>query len=45
VAYFERKWKRTMRGNWWQRRWADWSGAWRRRYERVRYGHTLVEKS
>jgi GT2 family glycosyltransferase len=45
LAYFERKWQRTMRGNWWQRRWTDWGGAWRRRYERFRYGHTLVEKT
>ncbi len=44
VACFQRKWKRTMRGNLFQRRWDDFRASWRRRYERLRYGHTLVEK-
>jgi GT2 family glycosyltransferase len=44
AAYFARKWKRTVRGNWLQRRWGNLKTKWRARYERFRYGHTLVEK-
>lgn len=44
VAYFQSKWKRTVRGNWFQRRRDDWRMSWLERYERLRYGHTLVEK-
>ncbi|MDN5942375.1 MAG: glycosyltransferase family 2 protein [Nitrospira sp.] len=44
AAYFARKWKRTVRGNWLQRRWGNVKVKWRARYERFRYGHTLVEK-
>jgi len=44
LAHFQNKWNRTVRGNWAERRWTDLKNAWIRRYERVRYGHTLVEK-
>ncbi len=44
LAHFQSKWNRTVRGNWFNRRWDDFQASWRRRYERVRYGHTLVEK-
>jgi hypothetical protein len=44
LAYFQNKWKRTVRGNWAERRWTNFRRAWQRRIERVRYGHTLVEK-
>ena len=44
LAYFRRKWGRTVRGNWLQRRWARFKEKWRERYERVRYGHALVER-
>jgi GT2 family glycosyltransferase len=44
LAHFEAKWKRTVRGSWFNRRWDDLSASWRKRYERFRYGHTLVEK-
>ncbi len=44
LAHFKRKWNRTVRGNWAQRRWTDLKSSWIRRYERMRYGHTLVEK-
>ena len=44
LEYFLRKWGRTVRGNWLQRRWAGLQEAWRNNFERLRYGHTLVEK-
>jgi len=44
LAHFQRKWNRTARGNWAQRRWDDLRNAWINRYERFRYGHALVEK-
>ncbi len=44
VADFRRKWGRTVRGNWFQRRWARMKERWTERYERFRYGHTLVER-
>jgi GT2 family glycosyltransferase len=44
MAHFQRKWGRTIRGNWFQRRWTDLRAKWRERYERVRFGHALVEK-
>ena len=44
LAYFEKKWNRTVRGNWVERRWTNLKNKWIRRYERFRYGHTLVEK-
>jgi GT2 family glycosyltransferase len=44
VAHFESKWKRTVRGTWFNRRWDDLRMSWLRRYEKLRYGHTLVEK-
>src|SRR5438094_375276 len=44
VADFRRKWGRTVRGNWLQRRWASVKERWTERYERFWYGHTLVER-
>ena len=44
LAHFQSKWKRTVRGNWFNRRWEGIRMSWIRRYERFRYGHTLVEK-
>ncbi len=44
LAHFQQKWSRTVRGNWVQRRWTDLRAAMLRRYERFRFGHTLVEK-
>ncbi len=44
LAYFQRKWGRTVRGNWLQRRWAGVRDRWMERMEQVRYGHTLVER-
>src|SRR5206468_4844357 len=43
-SHFMRKWKRTVRGNWIHRRWDDLTTSCRDRYERVRYGHALVER-
>ena len=43
MAHFRHKWGRTVRGNWFQRRWTDLREKWIERYERFRYGHTLVE--
>jgi N-acetylglucosaminyl-diphospho-decaprenol L-rhamnosyltransferase len=45
MAHFEAKWKRTVRGGWLNRRWEDLRSSWQRRYERLRYGYTLVERS
>jgi len=44
LAYFQRKWGRTVRGNWLARRWAGLRDGWIERLERIRYGHTLVER-
>ena len=44
LAHFQSKWNRTVRGNWLIRRWDDVRSSLRKRYERVRYGHTLIEK-
>ncbi len=44
LAFFQRKWGRTVRGNWFQRRWGGLRDAWVERYERLRYGHSLVER-
>lgn len=44
MAHFQRKWGRTVRGNWFERRWTDLKDKWIKRYERYRFGHTLVEK-
>jgi N-acetylglucosaminyl-diphospho-decaprenol L-rhamnosyltransferase len=44
IAHFRSKWGRTVRGNWLQRRWTDLREKWIERYERFRYGHTLVER-
>jgi GT2 family glycosyltransferase len=43
LAYFRRKWGRTVRGNWFQRRWTRLKERWTERYERFRYGHALIE--
>ena len=44
LAHFRRKWGRTVRGNWLQRRWTRLKERWTERYERFRYGHALVER-
>jgi len=44
LEHFQSKWNRTVRGNWFNRRWDDLRASWRWRYERLRCGHTLVEK-
>lgn len=44
LAHFRCKWGRTVQGNWLQRRWTDLRERWIERYERFRYGHTLVER-
>ena len=44
LAHFRKKWNRTVRGGWAQRRWTDLKSNWLRRYEQFRYGHTLIEK-
>jgi N-acetylglucosaminyl-diphospho-decaprenol L-rhamnosyltransferase len=44
LAHFRRKWGRTVRGNWLQRRWTRLRETWIERYERFKYGHTLVER-
>jgi N-acetylglucosaminyl-diphospho-decaprenol L-rhamnosyltransferase len=44
LAHFRKKWKRTVRGNWVERRWTNFRNKWIKRYERFRYGHTLIEK-
>ena len=44
LSHFQSKWNRTVRGNWANRRWDDLKSSMRKRYERFRYGHTLVEK-
>jgi N-acetylglucosaminyl-diphospho-decaprenol L-rhamnosyltransferase len=44
MAHFRRKWGRTVRGNWLQRRWSRLKERWTERYERFRYNHTLVER-
>jgi len=43
LTHFRNKWGRTVRGNWFQRRWARLRERWTERYERFWYGHTLVE--
>ena len=44
LAHVTKKWKRTVRGNGAARRWANLRNKWIKRYERFRYGHTLIEK-
>lgn len=44
LSHFKKKWNRSVRGNWMQRRWADVQSSWINRLEKFRYGHTLVEK-
>ncbi len=44
LAHFQKKWNRTVRGNWAERRGSNIKSACINRYERLRYGHTLVEK-
>ncbi len=45
LRHFVSKWKRTVRGNWFQRRWGGIRHVVTERYEVARYGHTLVERS
>lgn len=44
LRHFTAKWGRTVRGNWIQRRWTGQFERWRDRWERLRYGHRLVER-
>jgi GT2 family glycosyltransferase len=44
LEHFRRKWGRSVRGNWLQRRWAAQQETWTERLERLRYGHALVER-
>ncbi len=44
LEHFRRKWGRTVRGNWLQRRWVGLRETWTERYERFRFGHALVER-
>jgi GT2 family glycosyltransferase len=44
LEHFRRKWGRSVRGNWLQRRWAAQQETWTDRLERLRYGHALVER-
>lgn len=44
LAHFTAKWNRTVRGNWLERRWTGLRSVVTARYERLRYGHTLIEK-
>jgi N-acetylglucosaminyl-diphospho-decaprenol L-rhamnosyltransferase len=44
LEHFRNKWGRTVRGNWFQRRGTDLREAVTERYERLRYGHALVER-
>lgn len=44
AEYFQTKWGRSVRGNWFERRWRYFIDGLIERYERVRYGHTLVER-
>ncbi len=44
LYHFQKKWKRTVRGSWFERRWVGIKAALVENYERLRYGHTLVEK-
>lgn len=45
LAHFKKKWGRSIRGSWAERRWSGFKATWRQRFERLRYGHTLVEKN
>jgi hypothetical protein len=45
LAHFNKKWNRSVRGSWAERRWSGVKSAWRQRFERLRYGHTLVKKN
>ena len=44
LEHFQKKWGRSVRGNWAQRRWTSFEEALTERYERLRYGHALVER-
>ena len=44
ASAFIGKWGRSVQGNWLQRRWARLRDTWIERYERFRYGHTLMER-
>lgn len=44
LRHFTSKWHRTVRGNWFQRRWAGIRQRTVEAYEALRYGHTLVER-
>lgn len=44
LEHFRRKWGRTVRGNWLQRRWTSLREELIEHIERIRYGHALVER-
>lgn len=44
LRHFTAKWGRTVRGNWWHRRWSGLRERATEAYERARYGHTLIER-
>lgn len=44
LAHFKKKWGRTVRGSWAERRLEYVKSVWRNRFEQFRYGHTLIEK-
>ena len=44
MTHFHKKWGRTIRGNWFERRWTDVREKWIKRGELRRFGHILVEK-
>ena len=44
LAHFQKKWGRTVRGSWAERRLDDFKSMCLKRFEQFRYGHTLIEK-
>ena len=44
LQHFQRKWGRTIRGNWMHRRWVGLRDTWMEWNEKLRYGHMLIEK-
>ena len=44
LSHFKKKWNRTVRSNWVERRWTNFKNKGIGRYERFRYGHMQIEK-
>jgi GT2 family glycosyltransferase len=44
IEHFQKKWGRTIRGNWFQRRWTDFKESMMKGVEQRKFGHTLVER-